>query len=212
MLRRGYVPQKPDLIKTYNEEMIDFCEKTQRQILKSAAKMLKNGGYMVYSTCTFSPDEDERVISDFLNENSDFSLVPISEKFGFDSGRPEWSLRNEIELKYCGRIWPHKQKGEGHFISLLTKNDGETKDIKFEKSAGEKEIAPALDFIKENLNIDLKGIYKVVNSDVYLLPENTPGLKGLRVLRSGLLLGEIKKGRFEPSQALQWHLKKKMPN
>ena len=204
----GMFRKKPDLIKTYNEEMIDFCEKTQRQILKSAAKMLKNGGYMVYSTCTFSPDEDERTVSDFLAENRDFSLVPINEKFGFENGRPEWSLRNEKELKYCGRIWPHKQNGEGHFISLLTKNGGETKEIKFEKTASEKEISPAHDFIKENLNVDLSGIYKVVNSDVYLLPENTPELKGLRVLRSGLLLGEVKKGRFEPSQALAMALKK----
>ena len=204
----GMFRKKPDLIKTYNEEMIDFCEKTQRQILKSAAKMLKNGGYMVYSTCTFSPDEDERTVSDFLAENSDFSLVPINEKFGFENGRPEWSLRNEKEIKCCGRIWPHKQNGEGHFISLLTKNGGETEYINFEKSANEKEIAPVLDFIKENLNVKFNGIYKVINSDVYLLPENTPELKGLRVLRSGLLLGEVKKGRFEPSQALAMALKK----
>ena len=204
----GMFRKKPDLIKTYNEEMIDFCEKTQRQILKSVAKMLKNGGYMVYSTCTFSPDEDERTVSDFLAENSDFSLVPINEKFGFENGRPEWSLRNEKEIKCCGRIWPHKQNGEGHFISLLTKNGGETEYINFEKSANEKEIAPVLDFIKENLNVKFNGIYKVINSDVYLLPENTPELKGLRVLRSGLLLGEVKKGRFEPSQALAMALKK----
>ena len=65
-----------------------------------------------------------------------------------------------------------------------------------------------MDFIKENLNVKFNGIYKVINSDVYLLPENTPELKGLRVLRSGLLLGEVKKGRFEPSQALAMALKK----
>ncbi len=205
----GMFRKKPDLIKTYNKEMTDFCEKTQREILESAAKMLKSGGHMVYSTCTFSPEEDEGTIQDFLSKHSEFELCDIGEEFTFDFGRPEWVENGSEELKKCRRIWPYKQKGEGHFITLMVKK-GESTEVSpnEEKSADEKKIKPCIEFIKQNLNVDFDGIYKELNSNVYLLPKGSPDMKGLRIVRSGLLLGKIKKDRFEPSQALAMSLKK----
>ena len=204
----GMFRKKPDLIKTYTSQMTDFCEKSQREILDSAAKMLKAGGYLVYSTCTFSPEEDEGTVRDFLIKNRGFEICEIDRDLSFDHGRPEWADGSE-ELEKCARIWPHRQKGEGHFIALLKKTEscGEQGHAT-EAGSAEKELKPALEFMDKSLKSRPEGIYKIINGSVYILPEGSPELTGLRVLRSGLLAGEIKNGRFEPSQALAMALKK----
>lgn len=205
----GMFRRKSDVIKSWDEEMLRFCEKTQREILDSAEKMLKCGGYIVYSTCTFSPDEDERVIEDFLNQHSDFELMEIDESFGFEKGRPQWTISQDEKFSRCKRIWPHKMRGEGHFIALMRKDGCDINDdYEKEKSDNDRRIEIFKKFADENLNTKFEGIFKVINDNIYLLPEDTPKLKGLRVLRSGLLLGEFKKDRFEPSQALAMFLKK----
>lgn len=205
----GMFRKRPELIKSWNDDMLAFCEKTQRELLFSAGKMLKPGGYMVYSTCTFSPDEDERAVEDFLNENSGFALASIDESFGFDKGRSLWTKSGDEKFSMCARLWPHKLNGEGHFIALIKKTSGESKpDYETEISDNDKRINIFNAFAAENLNIKLNGIFKVINDNLYLCPSITPRLKGLRILRSGLLLGEFKKDRFEPSQALAMYLKK----
>jgi NOL1/NOP2/sun family putative RNA methylase len=205
----GMFRRKADLIKSWNEEMLEFCEKTQREILDSAEKMLKKDGFIVYSTCTFSPEEDERVIEDFLDLHSNYELIEIGEKFGFEKGRPKWTKSQDEKFSRCRRIWPHKMKGEGHFIALMKKISGDTCfDYEKEQSDNDKRIEIFREFVSENLNVKLEGIFKIINNNIYLLPEDTPKLKGIRILRSGLLLGEFKKERFEPSQAFAMFLKK----
>lgn len=96
------------------------CTVMQWEILRNVDSMLKEGGSLVYSTCTFSPDEDEKMISHFLNEYSHYELVEIPKSAGIENGRPEWSDGNK-ELLKTARLWPHKLNGEGHFVALLRK-------------------------------------------------------------------------------------------
>ena len=99
--------------------------KLQREIVDDAIKLLAPGGMLLYSTCTFSPEENEQVIEYLLEKNEDLSLVPMKMCEGFDNGHPEWTLTGREDIKQCIRLWPHKIKGEGHFLALLKKADGE---------------------------------------------------------------------------------------
>ncbi len=207
----GMFRKNPDLIKSYNKELIDFCANAQREILNSAAYTVKKGGYIVYSTCTFSPQEDEQVIDEFLNCHDDFELCPINESFGFSKGIPMWASGRE-ELSNCGRIWPNIQRGEGHFIALLRKKGADEKkdfryfEYKTDKTSQEN-IKAAEEFFAGNLKNTPQGRFWSGGENVYILPDNMPDISGLRILRSGLFCGNVKKGRFEPSQALAMSLK-----
>jgi NOL1/NOP2/sun family putative RNA methylase len=236
----GMFRKSPAIMKNWEQYGVDYYNKLQKEIILFAAKMLKPGGMMLYSTCTFSPEENEGTISFLLQEHPEFEVLsPFPEEKqqwaekisyeGFDCGKPEWltqlpehqSLDNERleELKHCVRLWPHKIDGEGHFLTLLHKRDlsahqesipssayikeYDTKGRSVGTGKGKTEISEeAMDFLR-SLKFPVKPELLHVHEDrLYLLPEGLPGLKGLRILRQGLLLGEMKKQRFEPSQAL----------
>ena len=209
----GMFRKEPDMIKSWNQKLIDFCIQQQRNILEHSATMLKNGGMLLYSTCTFSPEENEGMIQQFLEKHSEFFIVPLDYLLGFDRGRPEWLENAKEELKHCGRLFPHKIKGEGHFLALLQKRGEKRYDIlEQEREDIDKRICFFHAFEKEILQKNWKkteGIYKIYGDDLCYLPKGVPSLKGLRVLRSGLLLGTFKKNRFEPSQAFAMALTKK---
>lgn len=98
------------------------CTKLQEPILESADRLLKSGGTLVYSTCTFSPEEDEQMISQFINRHNGYELVDIPKIAGIEGGRPEWAGGCKA-LERTARLWPHKVRGEGHFVAKLIKND-----------------------------------------------------------------------------------------
>ncbi|MGN1319031.1 MAG: RsmF rRNA methyltransferase first C-terminal domain-containing protein [Lachnospirales bacterium] len=195
-------------VKSWETHKTEFCCSLQRDILKSAAKMLSNDGYIAYSTCTFAPEEDEGMIQEFLNNNSDFELVEIDKSGGFDDGHPEWIENGSEELKKCGRLMPYKIKGEGHFLCLLHKK-GERKEpaIKKDTTANNIELSDYFDFMKNYMNIEIKDNLVLHKDSLFCVPELLD-LKGLRVMRSGLFLGNLKTKRFEPSQAFAMTLKK----
>ncbi|HHV10750.1 MAG TPA: SAM-dependent methyltransferase [Clostridiales bacterium] len=212
----GMFRKSPAIMKNWEQYGVGYYNKLQKEIIQFAAKMLKPGGYMLYSTCTFSPEENEGTIAYLLEECPEFEVANAlpDEKVqrelgisyeGFDFGRPEW-VDGKEELKHCIRLWPHKIDGEGHFVALLHKRGeagGPAYDLPGSQSQGKKLLSEeALDFFKA-LKLPIKEELLTVREDrVYLLPEGLPDLKGLRILRQGLLLGEMKKQRFEPSQAL----------
>lgn len=144
----GMFRKEPDMVKSWDAEMLAFCRSEQAKILEACAPMLKAGGMLLYSTCTFSPEENEKSIGNFLERHPEFELMPIAKKNGFAEGLAPYTD--------CARLYPHRLKGEG----------------------------------------------------LYLLPEGTPKLEKLRVLRTGWMLGTLKKGRFEPSQAFAMGLRK----
>lgn len=197
----GMFRKEPDMVKSWNKEMLSFCQNEQEKIMESCAKMLRPGGMILYSTCTFAVEENERTIARFLEKHEEFSLVPIEKKYGFTPGVGE--------LHHCARLYPHKIKGEGHFLALLQK-DGEAQQIILAGEIGEKEkeLVPYFDFAKEVLKTTFSGTYKIFGDNLYLLPPDMPSMKGLRVLRTGWQLGTLKKGRFEPSQAFAMGLRK----
>ncbi|MEE1113644.1 MAG: RsmB/NOP family class I SAM-dependent RNA methyltransferase [Eubacterium sp.] len=116
----GMFRKDEDVIGTWSPERVEYFAAQQRNILENAHAMLKADGYLLYSTCTFSPDEDEQMMAWFTTAFPDMELCEIEPYEGFSEGRPDWA-NNDPELAKCVRIWPHKMDGEGHFLALLHK-------------------------------------------------------------------------------------------
>jgi len=196
----GMFRKDPDMIKSWLTNGPDYYAPIQRQILKTAVSMLKPGGMLLYSTCTFAVSENEDNIAWLLKEQPEMQIVPL------DTG----SLFRAGFLKGTLRIWPQDVKGEGHFTVLL-KKEGVSHEATPKKERRKTTVLPeGLEEFAKLLNIPLLKNREIdVRQDkVYLLPEGLPSIKGLRFLRTGLYLGDIKKNRFEPSQALAMFLKK----
>ena len=204
------------MIRAWEEHGPEFFSKLQRSIITQAAQMLRTGGMLLYSTCTFSPEENEQTIEYLLKEYPEFTICEMEGYEGFAHGMPEVTESGNQELKKTVRIFPHRMKGEGHFLALLKKGeeaggmDGSTAGRMAGKMAASSEKLPSE--LKEFLST-VKREFDTARIDiradkVYYMPEDVPPLKGIRFLRTGLLLGELKKKRFEPSQALAMNLKK----
>lgn len=181
MFRRG-----EDVINQWNENLPKMCATRQLDILSHADKTLKQGGYLIYSTCTYSLEENENVVRKFLN-NYDYELVKISSPFSTGINMPE-----------VVRLYPHIVKGEGQFVALLKKKsenfNGANSALKLTNSKITK------DFIKENLNIDFDCVeYK--NYNYYVLNKDVVK-KHVNYVSVGVRLGQINNGRFEPHHNL----------
>lgn len=208
----GMFRKDSSMIKNWELDKVKSYHNTQKEILNSAIKMLKPGGMLVYSTCTFSPEENEFSIQNLLENWKCLSVEEISFFDGFDCGRPEWIQNKNMELKKCCRLWPFKIQGEGHFVALIKKEENLNKTVCMKENIqmNQKKIPQEMKAFFDDITWDLKiEQCEEYNNKWYLLPEDLPDLKGLRVLRSGLFLGEMKKNRFEPSQALAMSLTKK---
>ncbi|MDO4268206.1 MAG: RsmB/NOP family class I SAM-dependent RNA methyltransferase [Eubacteriales bacterium] len=197
----GMFRRDPDLIKSWEEHGPEYYVPVQREILRHAAAMLRPDGYLLYSTCTFSPSEDEENIDWLLDEQPDMELVPIPLWEGACPG---------IDGKPVIRLFPHRLRGEGHFAALLRKKGqaGQKPD----RLPGKAGLAPAerRRLEKESDYLQWESMCRepfprdrmmIRDSQLYLLPEEFDKGWRLRYLRTGLLLGEWKKDRFEPSQA-----------
>lgn len=162
------------------------CALRQREILDHASVMLRPGGRLVYSTCTFAKAEDEECMDRFLDEHPEFTLVSRH------------------------RIWPHKERGEGHFAAVLVKS-GDAQPAPFRKdkltSVTDKKLESFREFWEGNVRLPMPEQVLLFGDQVYRTPAEMPSLHGLKVLRGGLHLGTLKKNRFEPSHALGLYLK-----
>lgn len=196
------------LIKAWLSNGPEFYSNLQKNIVLEAVKMLKPGGLMIYSTCTFALEEDEQQIQYILDNCPEMSVVPLEKKEGFCDGFYELANTSK-DTQGCVRLFPHKIEGEGHFVALL-KKDGELKeDLSGKNLVSNVKKVPQeiLDFLKYiDMEIDMSEL-QIFDTRVYVVPKQLGELKGLKYLRTGLLLGEIKKNRFEPSQALAMALK-----
>ncbi len=170
-----------------------ICAQRQLKILNSAEKMLKPGGTMVYSTCTFSRIENEDTILKFLEEHRNFEIVSHG-ICGIENGL--------AALEKSGRIFPHKQNGEGHFLAVLRKNDGETEKCGIMKTADKKDSTFYRAFEREFFdNVYYENVYADGNR-IYVCNAELPDLTGLKRLGGGVYAGENKKGRFEPAHPI----------
>lgn len=206
----GMFRRDEDMVKDWNEKGPEYYVPIQRQILSQAAAMLRPGGYMLYSTCTFSVEEDEENVAYVLEEFPQMQLccLDLDKVPGACGG---------FGLSGCMRLFPHRLKGEGHFLALMRKKGGDD---------GGKEILPPMDSgtarkrvraVEKEKELDAflrqsgaewdYGRIVIHQDNVYYLPEGLAWNLPLRFLRTGLFLGELKKGRFEPSQALAMSMK-----
>lgn len=201
----------------WSPDHVVLCTMRQAEILDNAAQMLKKGGRLVYSTCTFSPEENEGSIQAFLERHPEFTIEQIPEKDmkkyeSFDHGHPEWVKDGRRELKATFRIWPHHTEGEGHYMAVLRK-EGELRKEEEVPSKKCKYQQDALCFYQNTLKDCEKTLPEWMENQVlfgeqiYAVPRQMVDYQGLKVLRPGLHLGTVKKNRFEPSHALALYLK-----
>lgn len=170
------------------------CADLQKSILRDAMKMLTPGGRLVYSTCTWAPEENEEVVKWLLAEY-DMELIDIPKLNGMVEG---------IDMPEAARMYPHHFKGEGQFVAhLRDRRKPESKKVKSPKSNLTREqVQLWQDFAQKHIKIQLSGTLQTFGDNLYLLPKELPDMKGIKIARNGLFLGTFKKKRFEPSFAL----------
>lgn len=188
----------------WSMDQVKICAERQAEILDNAAMIVKPGGAMVYSTCTFSNEENEETVNAFLGGHPDFFIDRplIHEKLiaaGF----------SETDGMY--RLWPHKLNGEGHFaVRFIKAEDTDTREHKrksLTSIAKKQDLKYYEEFAEKTLATDLKGEYVMFGDSIYIVPDAMISLKGIKVERAGLKLGFNKKNRFEPDHALALALK-----
>ena len=189
----GMFRKEEAAVTDWSQETVEMCANRQREILHSGAQLVRPGGRLVYSTCTFAPEENEETVAAFLADHPDFEPEEVL---------APWFAAGE---NGSFRLWPHLLKGEGHFAAVLRrKGDAETSEVSVKAEKPPKEW---LDFAKE-MGVTLpEGRPVLFGQSLYWAPAEMPDINRLKVMRPGLELGVVKKGRFEPAHALALWLK-----
>ena len=202
----GMFRKEPQAAEEWSTAHTLSCAVRQKNILDDAYKILRPGGCIVYSTCTFSHDENEKVVM-YMAEKYDMEICDIPELSMLSDGIGEYP-----GIEKCACIFPHIQNGEGHFAALLRKR-GEIAPDHIPPRGNKKkqnrnlssELCPAVklyrDFEKKFLDTECTGEFVLFGSNLYIMPAALD-ISRLKIARCGLHLGEIKKNRFEPSHAL----------
>lgn len=281
----GMFRKDPEAASYWSERHVAACAQTQAGLLDAAYAMLREGGVMVYSTCTFSPEENERTIAELLSRHPDLGMERLPHEYGVAPGVPAWgrgggtpvrglpidgdapdgslsvdgdapdgslaidsdspagslsidsdspagSLAIDIDppagslsvdgdaaerslpahadvygqLAAAARLWPHRLRGEGHFAAKLRKSGSAPawRGPLSATDAGRQPLGWFQEFVRRSLN-DVhwdNATFHLFGTHLCCLPAGCPKLNGLRVVRPGLHLGEVKKDRFEPNHAL----------
>lgn len=189
----------------WSQDLVLGCAARQKNILDIAIKLVKPGGKLVYSTCTFSPEEDEGVIEQILTRYPEFRVDQLPREHGFCMGKPDW-VNGTKELSGALRLYPHLVRGEGHFVCKLSRDGMDTgKTIKngLRANVHRSQIQLWEKFIGEitSQNFDPGRLY-LEREKLFYLAEEAPNFVNLRVPMPGLWLGYIKKDRFEPAHPL----------
>lgn len=202
----------------WSPESVRACAFRQSVILDDAIRLVRPGGVLIYSTCTFNPEENEAVVAAWLKRNPDCKPASLAGISGSAPGRPEW-INAPIELCSTARFWPHQGPGEGHFIAALIKDGNPRSSLK--PTAGRMrsrrtDLMPYLAFVDENLAgqpPDEAGLrLQKYGARIYAVPAEAPDLAGLKVIHPGWWLGSIRTGehgraRFVPAHALAMGLR-----
>ena len=204
----GMFRKEPDALTGWSEQAVAQCAARQRDILTAAAKTVKPGGRLVYSTCTFAPEENECMAVWFLQTHPDFEPLPTRVSFGaagfpFETVAPfDRTLTDAGRYlsSACRRILPF-HGGEGHFIAAFRRReDAAAQRVEsFQYPAAD---AAAAALYADCFTDDMWGVPMTVGETVRLLPPGLPRLAGLGVLSAGVMLAECKKARLEPAHAI----------
>lgn len=205
----------------WSPETVQMCAERQALILEEAAKTVKPGGVLVYSTCTFSPEENEGTISAFLRVHEEYSIEETALEYILSPGRAEWIGHPAAGIGHTLRLWPHLIRGEGHYIARLRKRGNVTEELRESavqkadagkagwRLTGDNKLCKLIEaFLREELEVGEAWMARHpgrlirFGDQIYLMPEEMGSLTGIKVLRPGLQLATEKKNRFEPAHAL----------
>ena len=200
----GMFRKSDEALTDWSEENVRICQQRQREILENAQSTVKPGGYLLYSTCTYSPDENEEVIADFLSSHTDFKLVQVKAdlKAKTRSGIRKYAVDTE-NIEYARRFYPHVTDGEGQFVALMQRDKNTTNKSSIlykdeSKPLSKQEKAAIEQFFKEALIKAPEGKIAKVGDNIVLIAHKCPVPK-MSTFMSGVLLGEIKGSTFSPS-------------
>ena len=203
----GLFRREPDAVAQWGPRVPVACAERQLAILSNAQKAVKEGGILVYSTCTFSPEEDEGVVDAFLKQYPDFEIEDIPASFGVP-GMPKWANACE-KLSLSRRIFP-SDSGEGHFVARMRRKSGPSALVKL---SGVPKLGSWVKLFSEFYDSQFSeknyGDLYENGGRIFILPTSLPDLSGLKVLRAGVLAGRVKGTRFEPEHALYMAAKPK---
>lgn len=197
----GMFRKDPDAMQYWHTDYPEKCSILQKDILKHIIPLLKKGGSLVYSTCTWSYEENEQVVKWLLEQYDHLELVNIPKINGMVEG---------IEVPEVARMYPHHFKGEGQFVAKFRdKRQPDRQSFRLSRDSITREQKNLWKtFERENLNTSLSGVLQTFGDHLYLLPKDLPDISSLKIARNGLHLGTFKKNRFEPSFALGLTLSK----
>ncbi len=189
----GMFRKEEAAVTDWSQETVQMCARRQAEILDAGCRLVRPGGRLVYSTCTFAPEENEQTIAAFLQTHPEFTPEPVDAPWFAPAGEGMY------------RLWPHKLRGEGHFAAVLRRS-GEAL-AEYPKETPQKLPKEWETFARE-LDIHLpEGKMVLFGQNLYWAPREMPDIRGIKVLRPGLALGEVKKDRFEPAHGLALWLK-----
>lgn len=198
----GMFRKNPSAIQYWTEDYPAECAELQRVIITEALKMLAPGGHLIYSTCTWAPEENEANIRWILENYPELALQDIPKTNGLQAG---------LNMPEVVRCWPHRFRGEGQFVAHLVDTGKKLENLKVKSGKSNltrEQVQLWEDFSHRYLLTELSaGILQVFGDQLYLLPAGLPDLSSLKIARNGLHLGVFKKKRFEPSLALGMALK-----
>ncbi|MBR5279644.1 MAG: RsmF rRNA methyltransferase first C-terminal domain-containing protein [Clostridia bacterium] len=202
----GMFRKDEEAVKSWGNFKNETCVAMQQEILAYADALLKPGGRIVYSTCTFDIRENEGMMQAFLEAHPDYTLLTPKKPGGIADG---------FGLTQTARLWPHKLKGEGHFTAVLEKGTGETYEGKMTKpSKSYKRLKEAPQelraFYKENLTIPMPEnlYYYTIGEQLFSCPFEPLSIDGLKVLRMGIHVGTLAYGKLKPAQSFIMSLPK----
>lgn len=185
-------------VSEWSEDNVKLCAKRQTEILENAVKALKNGGFIIYATCTFSLEENEMVIDNFLVNHPDFELVKVkrsvedstADGIKFDGCRCE-------NIHFTRRFYPHKSRGEGQFMAVLHNVNPSYEAGRKTPSKSQKIDKTVIDFLDEVLaEYDKNRVVMNKETPVYFTPDFS--VSGATVFSCGVTVGEVRKGYVLP--------------
>lgn len=208
----GMFRKDPSAIHNYQKDEIEKFWRLQKKILASAHEMLRPGGILVYSTCTFNQQENENVCLDFVDQYP-YKILPILKGTGFSTGLSN-DPKRQSDASNFARLWPHNVKGEGHFVACFQKNNGSTilSQRQGQHLMGKQISKPdgLSKFEQQYLVQAIENTLFCMGENIYTLPYELPNIQGIKVAKFGLFLGQLKGNRFEPAHSFLRAMNKKM--
>lgn len=192
----GMFRKHPHILEEWTEELVALCTARSREVLENAAETLRPGGRLVYSTCTFNLEENEKTVLWFLERHPDFKIADT----GIQGGRSGF-----LGLEQAVRIFP-ADGGEGHFVCALERQgEGPRREAPTFKTEKHPEAQNAL---MELLRRPPAGNLLCRGDYYFLADEDLPCPAGVRILRAGMQVLELKGKQWKPAHHLAMCLPK----